>query len=54
MLAGKMSRLKYFPNCFWDSVRTLDLLLFARKKGRKEQKVIEVPFFYILLLLYKN
>jgi hypothetical protein len=22
MLAGKISRLKYFPNCFWDSVHT--------------------------------
>jgi hypothetical protein len=20
MMAGKISRLKYFPNCFWDSV----------------------------------
>ncbi len=24
MLAGKISALKYFPNCFWDSVAESD------------------------------
>ncbi len=35
MLAGKISALKDFPNCFWDSVVKLPLLLETRRDNWK-------------------
>jgi hypothetical protein len=42
MLAGKISALKYFPNCFWDSVQKgfwlciVRLCVYQNKKGLKK------------------
>jgi hypothetical protein len=30
MLAGKISALKYFPNCFWDSVRGTSTTIISK------------------------
>jgi hypothetical protein len=41
MLAGKISALKYFPNCFWDSVGSVSQLTAGRVivyKNRSEEE----------------